>query len=86
MLACRPFEPDESPLVTEARQRGYVGTATLGTRYGFVGVAVPLRSRGVDGSIALVTGAGLGPLSDEDERELADVARAAAEEIGNSGL
>jgi DNA-binding IclR family transcriptional regulator len=86
MLAARPAADGEAPVVTEARERGYTGTATLGSRYGIIGVAVPLRSRGINGSVALVTGAGSEPLSAEDERELAKVAQRAVEEIADSGL
>ncbi|GGH40950.1 transcriptional regulator [Microbacterium album] len=84
MMASRPRDAEEPLVVTEARERGYVGTATIGSRYGFVGVAVPLRSRGAFGSLALARG--VGPLDEADERSLAQVAQAAAREITDSSL
>ncbi|GGH40912.1 MarR family transcriptional regulator [Microbacterium album] len=86
MLAARPPAPDEDEVVTATRARGYIGTFTLPTHTGIVGVAVPLEMRGMHGSIALVTGMGPGPQSEADEARLAEHATAAARQILDSGL
>ncbi|NYE21530.1 helix-turn-helix domain-containing protein [Microbacterium immunditiarum] len=80
-LSLRPYEPGEDPLVTRAREQGYVGTFTVPTERPPYGVAVALVLNGIPACVSMVSVAGEGLRTAAEEAELASFARTAAESI-----